>query len=38
MNTIEAKIQTLGLCLCAILISFHLIKAKMDENKKDENN
>lgn len=38
MTTIEAKIQIITVCLVAILLTIHLIKAKKDEHKKDENN
>ncbi len=37
-TTIEAKIQALGVCLIAILLTYHFIKSKRDENKRDENN
>lgn len=38
MKTLEAQIQIIAVCLGAIILIIHLIKAKKNEHKKDENN
>lgn len=37
MQTIEAKLHTIGILLIAMLISYYLIKQKLDEDKKNDN-
>jgi hypothetical protein len=36
MQTIEAKLHTIGILLIAMMISYYLIKQKFDEDNKNE--